>query len=185
MAPYHAQLVREFIVNLPDQVDDATSPNFQKVVVMTKCIEFSPKVIHEFLGTDAPASEDSMPSRFELVNDLSAGKDEKGWLETGLYRASLHSSKYSVLHKIGVKNWLPSAHSTGVSLALAQFLYMIGTGRTLDFGKFFNSEVIKHAVSDTIKLPIAYSAMITGIILRQHPDILSPKELKAFSYKLF
>ena len=25
---YHAQLVREFIVNLPDHIDDATSPNF-------------------------------------------------------------------------------------------------------------------------------------------------------------
>ena len=53
-----------------------------------------------------------MPTRIELIKELSGGKDENGWPETGLYRASLLSSKYFILHKIGVKNWLPSAHST-------------------------------------------------------------------------
>lgn len=191
---YHAQLVREFIVNLPDQVDDATSPHFQKVVIRNKIIDFSPKVIHEFMGSNAPTSEDQVPSRIELISELTGGKDKKGWPESGLYRASLLSSKYSVLHKIGVKNWIPTAHSTGVSLALAQFLFMIGTGRSVDVGKLFYSQIIKHAGSEAIKLPIPYPAMITGIILRQQPDILSPEEMKAcsstpgkisFSYKLF
>ena len=194
LGSYHAQLLSEFIVNLPNQIDDATSPNFQEVFVRNKCVEFSPKVIHEFLGSQIPTAEDQMTTRIELVKELSGGKDEKGCPKTGLYRASLLSSKYFVLHKIEIKNWLPSSHSTGVSLALAQFLYMIGTGRSLDFGKFFYFQILKHAGSEAIKLLIAYPAMIRGILLRQHADLLSPEELKAcssasgkitFSYKLF
>ena len=110
---YHAQLVREFIVNLPDHIDDATSPNFQKVYVRNKCIEFSPN--HSWvLGIWSSLLWTS--DAFSDQVDQGTVWWQKGWPQSGLYCASLLNSKYVGLHKIGVKNWLPTAYSTSISL---------------------------------------------------------------------
>lgn len=76
-----------------------------------------------------------------LVKEITRGKEE-GWPDKGLYPASKLSVKYAILRKIGVKNWAYSAHSTGTSLTLAQFIHWVGTGVALEFHQFFIDQVI-------------------------------------------
>lgn len=113
---YNVQLVREFIVNLPEKVNDLSSPDYLKVQVWGKCIAFSPQVINDFLGRRTPSSEGPIPSKLDLIKEISGGKDSQGWPAKGLFASSKLSFKYSILHKIEVKKRTPSAHSTSLSL---------------------------------------------------------------------
>ncbi|XP_050896845.1 uncharacterized protein LOC127103641 [Lathyrus oleraceus] len=47
---YYEGLVKEFIVNIPEDIADKNSKEFCKVFVRGKCITFSPTVINNFLG---------------------------------------------------------------------------------------------------------------------------------------
>ncbi|XP_050875528.1 uncharacterized protein LOC127079151 [Lathyrus oleraceus] len=58
--------------------------------------------------------------------------------------------------------------------------------------KFMFEQIIKHASTNAVKLPIAFPSMICGIILKQHPGILSSNDLPSrrkpalsVHYKLF
>ncbi|XP_057426164.1 uncharacterized protein LOC130719562 [Lotus japonicus] len=44
------KLVRDFIVNIPADCEDASSAEYRKMFVRGKCINFSPEVINEFLS---------------------------------------------------------------------------------------------------------------------------------------
>ncbi|XP_057452353.1 uncharacterized protein LOC130744180 [Lotus japonicus] len=47
-----SQLVREFIVNIPTECDDESSPEFRKVYVRGKCVNFSLKLLMSFWEKD-------------------------------------------------------------------------------------------------------------------------------------
>ncbi|RYA56705.1 hypothetical protein DD599_26095, partial [Enterobacter cloacae complex sp. CH23B] len=46
----YESLVREFIVNIPSDITNRKSDEYQKVFVRGKCIRFSPAVINKYLG---------------------------------------------------------------------------------------------------------------------------------------
>ncbi|GAA0145918.1 hypothetical protein LIER_05992 [Lithospermum erythrorhizon] len=50
VGPYYPTLVREFICNMIEEIDDPKSPNFQKVTLRNCTIEFSPSIIDAYLG---------------------------------------------------------------------------------------------------------------------------------------
>jgi hypothetical protein len=43
-------LVKEFIVNIPEDIYEKSSREFCKVFVRGKCVRFSPTIINKFLG---------------------------------------------------------------------------------------------------------------------------------------
>jgi hypothetical protein len=68
----------------------------------------------------------------------------------------------------------------------------IGTKLKFDYGRFMFEQIVKHASTNAVKLPIAFPSMICGIILSQHPGILSTNDLPSrrkpplsVHYKLF
>lgn len=75
-------------------------------------------------------------------------------------RAFALSYKYSILHKIAVRNWIPSGHRTIVREHLAHLLYQIGTDGCLNFRKYVFDTVMKHAESQVVKRSIGFPKSI-------------------------
>lgn len=70
----------------------------------------------------------------ELVYVLTGGTLTV-WPMNDILVASL-CVKYTILHKIGIANWFPSSHGFSVSIALATYLFQIGTDASVDAGLF-------------------------------------------------
>ena len=75
---------------------------------------------------------------------------------------------------------------------LAKMVYLIGTKKKINFGDHVFNQIMKHADTYAVKLPIAFPCLITGMILRQYPNIMYPDEaptkkpqVLSFYYKLF
>ncbi|XP_050939318.1 uncharacterized protein LOC127148928 [Cucumis melo] len=120
VGPFYPQLIREFIVNFPDEFNDPSSPNYQTVHIRGFTFVISPTVINGFLGNviDVDCSSSS-PSTDVLASVLSGGTLST-WPVNGIHAVAL-SIKYVILHKIGIANWFPSSHAFSVSAALGTF----------------------------------------------------------------
>ena len=84
--------------------------------------------------------------------------------------------KFSILHKIGVANWVPTNHKSTISTGLGRFIYAVGTRTNFDYGNYIFDQTMKHAESCAIKGPITFPSLLCGIIIDQYPDILVEKD---------
>ncbi|XP_057443795.1 uncharacterized protein LOC130735945 [Lotus japonicus] len=124
------KLVREFIVNIPADCDDASSTEYRKVFVRGKCINFSPEVINEFLGRSPVVVAQGEPDLNRVATTLT-GKLVRKWPKKGLLPSGRLTAKYVVLYKIGTANWMATNHLSGVTPPLARMLYLVGTGEII------------------------------------------------------
>ncbi|KAK2403255.1 hypothetical protein QL285_052709 [Trifolium repens] len=97
-----------------------------------------------------------------------------------------------MLNRIGTANWALTNHSSGITSNMAKLIYLIGTGKKVDFGKHVFEQTMKHVETNATKLPIAFPSLITELILSQQPSILLPEEYESrrpppisFNHKLF
>ncbi|XP_050889962.1 uncharacterized protein LOC127095295 [Lathyrus oleraceus] len=147
-------LVKEFIVNIPEDIAYKNIKEFCKVFVRARQV--------------------------------------KGWPIKKYLPAGKLTVKDVILHKIGAANWVPTNHISTIANTLGRFIFSVGTKMNFDYGRFMFEQIIKHASTNTVKLPIAFPSMICGIILNQHPGILYSNELPSrrkpalsMHYKLF
>lgn len=166
------KLVKEFIVNLSEDVNNSTSPEFRKVFVRGKCVNFSPAIINQTLEISVVEFVEEELSLDTVAEELTAGRVKK-WPAKKLLSTGVLSVKYAILNRIGVVNWVPSKHTSAVSAMLAKLIYRIGTEIAYDFGNFVFSQTLKHAETCAVKLPISFPSLLTAIILKQHPHILT------------
>lgn len=111
-----------------------------------------------------PYSEEIVSiSRDVIITELTSGK-LKRWLAQGGLRASALTHKYSILHKIGLKNWVPRSDHSKVSEKLAEFMYRVGTKSPLNFGQMVFDHICSHAKPKAHKKPLGYPSLIFGII---------------------
>ncbi|XP_050908660.1 uncharacterized protein LOC127122357 [Lathyrus oleraceus] len=152
-------LVKEFIVNIPEDIFDKNSKDFCKVYVRGRNNEGA--------------------GELEVTDNqhLPAGK---------------LTIKYAILHKIGSSNWVPTNHISTIANTLGRFIFAVGTKVKFDYGRYMFDQIIKHATTNAVKLPIAFPSMICGIILNQNPGILCSNDLPSrrkpalsVHYKLF
>ncbi|KAL0548916.1 hypothetical protein IC582_013393 [Cucumis melo] len=124
VGPFSSQLIREFIVNLPAEFNDPSSPNYQTIHIGGFKFTISPAVINGFLENAVTLNySPSSPSTDVLTSVLSSGT-LSSWPVNGIPAVTL-SVKYVILHKIGIANWFPSSYASSVSAALGTFLYRI------------------------------------------------------------
>lgn len=108
-----------------------------------------------------------------MCKEITA-KQARHWPNKGKLSAGKLSVKYAILHRIGTSNWVPTNHISTISTGLGKFIYVIGTRRAFDFGKYIFEQVLKQAFSTIVKRPICFLFLICGIILNQHLGILLP-----------
>ncbi|XP_050877204.1 uncharacterized protein LOC127080964 [Lathyrus oleraceus] len=169
-------LVKEFIVNIPEDIVDKNSKEFCKVFVRGKCITFSPAVINNFLGRKIEGAGELEATDNEVCREITA-RQVKGWPIKKHLPAGKLTVKYAILHKIGAANWVPTNHISTIANTLGRFIFVVGTKVNFDYGRVMFEQIIKHASTNSVKLPIAFPSMICGIILNQHPGILRPNDL--------
>jgi hypothetical protein len=169
-------LVKEFIVNILEDIADKNNKEFCKVFVRGKCITFSPTVINNFLGRRVKGAGELEATDNEVFREITA-RQVKGWPIKKHLPAGKLTVKYDILHKIGAANWVPTNHISIIANTLGRFIFAVGTKLNFDYGRFMFEQIIKHASTNAVKLPIAFPSMICGIILNQHPGILSSNDL--------
>ncbi|XP_050916124.1 uncharacterized protein LOC127131237 [Lathyrus oleraceus] len=131
-------LVKEFIVNIPEDITDKNSKEFCKVFVRGRKI----KGAGELEATDN-----------EVCREITARQVK------------------------GAANWVSTNHISTIANTLGRFIFVVGTKVNFDYGRFMFEQIIKHASTNAVKLPIAFLSMICGIILNQHPDIICSNDL--------
>ncbi|XP_058724890.1 uncharacterized protein LOC131596299 [Vicia villosa] len=179
------------VCNLPKYYGDRRSADYRKVFVRGKCVSLSPSVINKFLGrTDEVQAELEVTDN--QVCQVITAKHVKIWPMKEKLTASKLSIKYAMLHKIGAANWVPINHKSTISTVLGRFLYAVGTKAKFDYGAYIFDQTMKHVGSFSIKGPIAFPSLLSGVILDQYPNILNEHDVVckresplAFHYKLF
>ncbi|KAH1193973.1 hypothetical protein GmHk_19G054877 [Glycine max] len=168
----YESLVREFIVNIPSDITNRKSNEYQKVFVRGKCIRFSPAVINKYLGRPTEGMVDIDVCEHQIAKEITA-KRVQHWPKKGKLSAGKLSVKYAILHRIGAANWVPTNHTSTVATGLGKFLYAVGTKSKFNFGNYIFDQTVKHSESFAVKLPIAFPTVLCGIMLSQHPNILN------------
>ncbi|KAI5412127.1 hypothetical protein KIW84_056981 [Lathyrus oleraceus] len=148
-------LVKEFIVNIPEEIYKRSSSEFYKVYVRGKCVKLSPTIINKFLGRGTDGGVDLETTDNEVCRIITVGQ-VKEWPSRKHLSASKLTVKYAILHKIGSANWVPTNHISTISIVLGRIIHAIGTKINYDFGKFLFDQTIRHASINAVKLPIAF-----------------------------
>ncbi|XP_050877187.1 uncharacterized protein LOC127080946 [Lathyrus oleraceus] len=92
-------LVKEFIVNIPEDIADKNNNEFCKVFVRGKCLTFSPTVINNFLGRRVEGACELEATDNEVYREITA-RQVKGWHIKKHLPAGKLTVMYAILHKI-------------------------------------------------------------------------------------
>jgi hypothetical protein len=163
----------------------------EKFYVRGRCIKFSPITINKYLERNEEDETEEVDLLGEVTKEITGGQETE-WPKKGLLPTGKLSVKYAILSKIGSANWTPTNHASGITPMLAKLIYLIGLKKKINYGEHVFNQTMKHAETFATKLAIAFPALITRMILNQHPDILHPGEVPSkkplslsFDYKLF
>ncbi|XP_050885278.1 uncharacterized protein LOC127088489 [Lathyrus oleraceus] len=169
-------LVKEFIINIPEDISDKKSKEVCKVYVR---------------GRNNEGAGELEVTDNQVCREITA-KQVKVWPFKKHLPAGKLTIKYVILHKIGAANWVPTNHISTIANIFGRFIFVVGTKVKFDYSGYMFDQIIKHATTNAVKLPIAFPSMICGIILNQHPGILCSNDLPSrrkpalsVHYKLF
>ncbi|XP_050909083.1 uncharacterized protein LOC127122851 [Lathyrus oleraceus] len=110
-------LVKEFIVNIPEDIADKNSKEFCKVYVRGKCITFSPTVSNNFLGRKIEGAGELEVTDNQVCREITA-RQVKVWPVKKHLPVGKLTVKYAILHKIGAANWVPTNHISNIANTL-------------------------------------------------------------------
>ncbi|XP_050888595.1 uncharacterized protein LOC127093726 [Lathyrus oleraceus] len=96
-------LVKEFIVNISEDISDKNSKEFCKVYVRGKCISFSPTIINNFLDRYNKGAGELEVTNNQVYREITA-RQVNVWPIKKHFPSGKLTVKYAILHKIGVAN---------------------------------------------------------------------------------
>jgi hypothetical protein len=99
----YEKLVKEFLVNIPDDCDNPVSSDYHVVCVRGNKVKFSPSIINRFLGIDENINDDT-ELNFNQVCKVITANQVKVWPKKGKIHVVMLSVKYAILNKIGAAN---------------------------------------------------------------------------------
>lgn len=91
--------MKEFIVNIPEDISDKNSKEFCKVYVRGKCITFSPTVINNFLGINNEGARELEVTDNQVCREITS-RQVKVWPVKKHLPVGKLTVKYAILHKI-------------------------------------------------------------------------------------
>ncbi|MCH99494.1 envelope-like protein, partial [Trifolium medium] len=110
-------LVKEFLVNIGEDCDDPMSPEYRKVFVRGCCVDFSPSVINQYLGRSTKEVAELEATEDGICSTLT-GNLIKKWPRKDKLSSTKLTTKYALLNKIAVVNWVPTTHSSDVATGI-------------------------------------------------------------------
>ncbi|TYK31591.1 uncharacterized protein E5676_scaffold172G00930 [Cucumis melo var. makuwa] len=143
VGPFYSQLIREHIVNLPDEFNDPSSTDYQIVHIRGFKFVISPTVINGFLRNVVDLDCSPLSPSTEVLASVLSDRTLSSWPVNGILAVAL-SFKYVIMHKIGIANWFPSFHGFSVSAVLGTFLYQICNDNKMDTGTFIYNHLLRH-----------------------------------------
>ncbi|XP_019178858.1 PREDICTED: uncharacterized protein LOC109174020 [Ipomoea nil] len=142
ICPYSKLLTYEFYCNLNDEIDVLFRPRPMQIFIRGRWYVFGPDMINEYYGlTDV--QEDPVTD-WNLVARTLTGGQTKSWptRDKDYLQSSHLTSRYVILHRLALHNWLPSAHFHTVGKLLAGFLFRIGKKMPIDLGKWIYYHIL-------------------------------------------
>ena len=117
--PFSRDPVREFYANLKKNVTNSHDAIYHKVFVRDYVFDFSLTLINDYWNLPVVESDRTRELDLNLdmtivVNELT-GFSVHEWPESNDVSSSVLTTKYSILHKIAIANWLPRLHLSTIS----------------------------------------------------------------------
>ena len=85
-------------------------------------------------------------------------------LKANYFSSSVLLTKYSILHKIAIANWLPTLHISSISKDLAVFIFLIGTSKPFDLEKVIFQVITSNAESESTFGLLPFPSLIFEIV---------------------
>ncbi|XP_019179164.1 PREDICTED: uncharacterized protein LOC109174380 [Ipomoea nil] len=189
ICPYSKLLTYEFYCNLNDEIDILTGPRPMQIFIRGKWYIFGLDMINQYYGLTTVQEE--AITDWNLVAKTLTGGQIDTW-PTGdkdYLQSSQLTSRYVILHRLALHNWLPSAHFHTVGKHLAGFLFRIGTKMPIDLGNWIYNHILTmiHPREQKVRLP--FPNLIFGILTTQGlepmpSEVISPTLLYTVDRRL-
>ncbi|XP_050876517.1 uncharacterized protein LOC127080232 [Lathyrus oleraceus] len=118
-SPCSEGLVKEFIVNIPEDIADKNNKEFYKVYLR---------------GRKSGGAGELEVTDNQVCREITT-RQVKVWLVKKHLPAGKLTVKYDILHKIGAANWVPTNHISNISNTLGRFIFVVGTKVNFDYVK--------------------------------------------------
>ncbi|XP_019184056.1 PREDICTED: uncharacterized protein LOC109178962 [Ipomoea nil] len=189
ICPYSKLLTYEFYCNLNEEIDNLTETRCMQIFIRGKWHVFGPDAINEYYGLKAVDEEEI--TDWDLVAKTLTGGQTPAWPtgETDTLPSSRLTSKYVILHRIALHNWLPSAHFHRVGKQLAAPLFWIGTKISIDLGTWIFYHILTLIHPREQKVRLLYPNLIFGVLTSQGlvpmpSEVISPTLLYTIDPRL-
>ena len=134
-AKCYKTLVKEFIVNTLIYCVDHRSKEYRRVFVRGRCVEFSPTIINIYLGRSEDDYYELEVTDNQVCKAITANQ-VSDWPMKNKLPVSKLSVKYAILHRIGDVNWVPTNHTSTITVGLGKFVYVVGNKKLFDYGAY-------------------------------------------------
>ncbi|XP_031116505.1 uncharacterized protein LOC116020162 [Ipomoea triloba] len=172
--------IKEFYANLMTTIKEAGSQVYGCVWLRGKEYDFDTRTINLYLGIDASDIEDPVIGANTITKVITAGTYSYWPAETNMLPAKALTTKYAILHKLAMTNWMPNEHRGGLNLLMATLIYKIGKGIPVDLGDIIFKHVasFRKPESKESKVKLPFPCTIYGVLRTQgfKPEPNEPME---------
>ncbi|KAA0035772.1 flocculation protein FLO11-like [Cucumis melo var. makuwa] len=137
------------------------------------CFNVSPELLNTYLGLSLPADYAVSYPTPEWLAEEPTGGTVPVWPVDGQLPVTSLTVKYSILHRIGISNWIQSTHASTISTSLGYFVYLVGTGVKVNVGEFIFNHLLRHVDTFSIHILICFARILSGFLLAQQSTILT------------
>ncbi|XP_019153851.1 PREDICTED: uncharacterized protein LOC109150396 [Ipomoea nil] len=113
----------------------------------------------------------------EEIDNLTGEKCQQIFIRG---KCSQFTSKFVILHRIALHNWLPSAHFHTVGKTLAALLFRVGTKMTIDLGRliFYHILTLIHPREQKGLIPMPSEVIAHSLLYTVDPRLLTGKHIR-------
>ncbi|XP_031105619.1 uncharacterized protein LOC116010373 [Ipomoea triloba] len=172
--------IKEFYANLLKTIKEAGSHVYRRVWLRGKEYNFDTRTINLYLGIDASDIEDPVIGANTITKVITGGTYNYWPAETNMLPAKSLTTKYAILHKLAMTNWMPNEHRGGLNFLMATLIYKIGKGIPVDLGDIIFKHVasFRKPESKESKVKLPFPCTIYGVLRSQgfKPEPNEPME---------
>ncbi|XP_062075044.1 uncharacterized protein LOC133779054 [Humulus lupulus] len=166
-------LVREFYANNYKRIINENSALKYRAYIRGKRFPFSSSIMFRVLSVRKELSPDFnpkfTPSKLEMAVSLT-GSDSFEWGNGDLPVPTL-SHFYKVFHRTALNNWFPNTHTTSITTEIGKFLFVVGTGVSIDLPALIFGKIVDAALATGTRNVLPFPCLVHQIALRGGPTL--------------